>query len=234
MSKTKEKRKISRILFLLLLVAIVFSVLLIATVTIINIYVVRSTEDQIIAQDAAIEEDLDCIIVLGAFVYSNGEPSPILKERLDTGISLYKEGVSDKLLLSGDNGQKEYNEVIPMREYALKQGVPDEDIYLDYAGFSTYESMYRLRDIFQVEKAVVVTQTYHLYRALYIGNSLDLNVVGVSAPDRENGQKGRDIREVFARVKSVGLVLTGADPTYLGDTVSLDVPQNNNKEVMKE
>lgn len=215
-------KKILKISMLTILALIALVIVLTA---IINIYMIKSTEDQVLTPDNVGKSSPDCIIVLGAMVYNDGTPSPILKERLDTGIALYKAGVSDKLLMSGDNGQKEYNEVIPMRQYAISNGVSPEDIYLDYAGFSTYESMYRLSEIFQVEKAIVVTQRYHLYRALYIGNSLDIEVTGVSATDRVSGQTGRDIREMFARVKSFWLIITDANPTYLGDTISLDTPQ---------
>lgn len=191
----------------------------------INIYMIKSTEKKIISSHKAIKTNPDCIIILGAMVYSDGTPAPVLKERLDKGIELYKAGVSNKLLMSGDNGTNQYNEVIPMRQYAINNGVAEEDIYLDYAGFSTYESMYRLRDIFQVDSAIVVTQTYHLYRSLYIGDRLGIDIKGVSAKDIPSGQKQRDIREILARVKSFGLVFINADPTYLGDPVPLSEPQ---------
>lgn len=214
-----------RILKKIMTIILILLVLIVAATAAINIYVIKSTEKQIINYKEAIDKSPDCIIVLGAMVYSDGTPSPILQERLDTGIALYKSGVSDKLLMSGDNGQNEYNEVIPMRQYAIDNGVSEEDIYIDYAGFSTYESMYRLRDIFLVEKAVVVTQKYHLYRALYLGNSMGIQVNGVAAADRPTGQTSRNIREILARVKSFGLVIIDADPTYLGDPVPLDTPQ---------
>ena len=110
----------------------------------------------------------DCILVLGAQVKPDGTPSTMLADRLDTAIKLYKDGVAPKILMSGDDGQVEYNEVKIMLEYAKEHGVPAKDIFLDHAGFSTYESVYRAQYIFGVKKMIIVTQKYHEYRALYI------------------------------------------------------------------
>ena len=142
-----------------------------------NFYVIKSTQPQINANyeipgDTATREEVEdlssispeCILVLGASVTSDGVPSPILQDRLDTAIDLYNKGVAPKLLLSGDNGQMVYNEVKAMQNYALEAGVDENDIYLDHAGFSTYESIYRAKYIFKVDSMIVVTQTYHLYR----------------------------------------------------------------------
>lgn len=233
MVRARHQQKKSRKVMIILISVLILVTLAAIVVGVINLYMIRSTESQIVSVEKADENDPDCIIVLGAMVFKDGSPSAILRERLDKGIELYKAGVSDKLLMSGDNGQKQYNEVVPMMEYAIEKGVPQDDIYLDYAGFSTYESMYRLRDIFEVDSAVVVTQQYHLYRALFIGDNLDINISGVAAADKKNGQLSRDIREIFARVKSFFLVVFDADPTYLGDTVSLDEPQDD-KVVLKE
>lgn len=221
----KEKSKIKRILRRIIIFGSAAIAIVICVTAVINIHMVSSTKENIISAEGGRNLDFDCIIVLGAMVYSDGTPSLILKERLDAAIKLYDEGVSDKILMSGDNGQKEYNEVIPMKQYAMEQGIPEENIYLDYAGFSTYESMYRLRDVFKVERAVVVTQRYHLYRALYIGQKLGLEVKGFAAADRKKGQVKREIREFFARIKSFGLIIIDAEPTYLGDPVSLNEPQ---------
>ena len=226
------KRKPVKMMIKILIIILILCLAACAVVAVINIYMIKTTENQIISVEDASQSkksgDLnpDCILILGAMVRGDGTPSLILKERLDTGIELYNAGVSDKILMSGDNGQVEYNEVIAMRQYAIDNGIPQENIYLDYAGFSTYESMYRLRDVFQVKKAIVVTQRYHLYRALYIGNNMEMDVKGVAAADCYGDQKKRDIREIFARVKSFGLVLFNADPTYLGEPVSLEKPQN--------
>ncbi|MBQ3924202.1 MAG: YdcF family protein, partial [Firmicutes bacterium] len=122
-------------------------------------------------------------MVLGAEVKPDGTPSKMLKDRLDKAIELYRNGAAPKLLMSGDDGQVEYNEVKVMMQYAVDAGVPEKDIFLDHAGFSTYESMYRARDVFGVSSMVVVTQKYHEYRALYIAESLGIDVRGVPAEE---------------------------------------------------
>lgn len=168
-------------------------------------------------------ENADCILVLGAGVYSDGTPTPMLKDRLDRGIQLYKLKLAPKILLSGDNGQVEYNEVAVMLSYALEQGIPEEDIFLDHAGFSTYESMYRAKAIFNVKKALVVTQKYHEFRALYIGKRLGLDVIGISANDTSySGNIYREIREVLAREKDFFQCIFKPEPTYLGDTIDIN------------
>lgn len=168
------------------------------------------------------EMNPDCILVLGAAVKGD-VPSKILKDRLDVAIALYEAGVAPKLLLSGDNGQVNYNEVKVMAKYVLDAGVPDEDIFLDHAGFSTYESMYRARDVFTVKTAVVVTQKYHLYRALQIGKALGLDVKGVASDQKSYaGQIYRDIREIAARIKDVFQTIIQPEPTYLGTEIPID------------
>jgi vancomycin permeability regulator SanA len=172
--------------------------------------------------DAAGTHDYDCILVLGAAVYADGSPSPMLKDRLDVGIDLYLAGVAPKLLMSGDNGSENYNEVEVMKDYAISRGVPGEDVFCDHAGFSTYESMYRAADIFGVERMVVVTQTYHLYRAVYDAGAFGIDAVGVASDQREySGQLHRDLREVAARTKDVGMCLFKLEPTFRGEKIDL-------------
>ena len=143
-------------------------------------------------------ESHDCIIVLGAGL-RDGKPSPMLKDRLEKGISLYKAGAAPKLLMSGDHGRTDYNEVQVMKQYAIDAGVPSEDIFMDHAGFSTYESMLRARDIFGVTSPIVVTQKYHLYRAVYIGKSLGIPCLGVATDDfAYGGQFYRSLRECMS------------------------------------
>lgn len=162
------------------------------------------------------------ILVLGGGV-RGGYPTPILKERLDTGIYLYKKGIAPKILMSGDNGSVHYDEVSVMRRYALEQGVPSEDIFMDYAGFSTYESMYRAEYIFGIAKMVVVTQEYHLYRALYIAESMDIEVIGVSATKNIlSGHEIRLTREFFAQTKDFFTTKLKPLPTFLGEQISLE------------
>lgn len=187
----------------------------------INFYVKSSTDQNIISQKEASDlEDIDCILVLGAMVWDNERPSYMLEDRLIQGIDLYDVGASDRIIMSGDHGQADYDEVNIMKQYAVDLGVPSEKIFMDHAGFSTYESIYRARDIFQVDKIVIVTQEYHLYRALYIAEELGLEAYGVPSNPREYaGQSGRDLREVLARLKDFFNVIFEPEPTYLGDTI---------------
>ena len=188
----------------------------------ISIYLCASVKYQIITLDEATKLDADAILVLGARVWDNGSPSGVLEDRLDTGISAYQAGVSDRLLMSGDHGQDDYDEVNAMKDYALEQGIPSENIFMDHAGFSTYESVYRARDIFQVKTVLIVTQEYHLYRALYIARALGLNAYGVAA-DRSvySGIVGFEAREILARVKDFFYTLIQPLPTYLGDVIPI-------------
>lgn len=190
----------------------------------INYVVVFESKDYIYGDSEMPEggKKYDCILVLGASVNLDGEPSLMLKDRLDRGINLYKEGFAPKLLLSGDNGQVEYNEVKIMKEYALEQDVPEEDIFLDHAGFSTYESMYRSKEVFAVKTVLIVTQKYHEYRSIYTAQKLGLQAEGASCREiRYGGQLYRDLREVLARNKDFIKCIIKPKPTYLGDVIDI-------------
>ncbi len=168
----------------------------------INSYVKSSTENLIISEDEALNINPDCIIVLGAGVRSDGSPSPMLQDRLITGIELYEKGVSDRILMSGDHTKKGYDEVNIMKSYATDRGILSEHIFMDHAGISTYDSIYRAKEIFQAERIVIVTQEYHLYRALYVAEKLGVEAYGVPADVRVYaGQEARELREKAARVK---------------------------------
>ena len=196
--------------------------LIMAAPFIISGHVKSSVAANLISEDEAAEYGADCILVLGAGLKADGTPNFMLQDRLDKGIELYKAGAAPKLLLSGDNGQVEYDEVNAMKKYALDAGVPAEDVFLDHAGFSTYESMYRARDIFLVKKAIIVTQKYHQYRSLYIAKGLGIEGYGIIAEPRTyGGQLKRDIREILARDKDFFMVILKPEPTYLGDTIPI-------------
>ena len=186
----------------------------------INVYVRVSTNKQIIKKNEYTElSDIDCIIILGAAIWGD-KPSPMLEDRLLEGINLYQNNVSDKIIMSGDHGRKEYDEVNIMKNYAIQKGIPSENIFMDHAGFSTYESIYRAKDIFEAKKVVIVTQKYHLYRALYIANQLGLEAYGVGADPRQYvGATYREIREILARDKDFIKCIFKPKPTYLGDTI---------------
>lgn len=188
----------------------------------VNAYVKASSDEKIITPEQAAElEDVDCIIVLGCRV-NGSEPSPMLKDRLTVGVELYKAGAAPKLLMSGDHGREEYDEVNAMKQFAIDNDIPSEDIFMDHAGFSTYESMYRAAEIFEADKIIVVSQEYHLYRAIYIAEQLGIEAYGVSS-DLQSYiyQKRYDFRELLARDKDFVQSAFKPVPTYLGDTVSI-------------
>ncbi len=194
--------------------------LLIVGILTVNFYVVLSTKSRIISIDEAKDlTDVDCILVLGAGVYGN-KPRPMLEDRILTGIELYNNGVAKKIIMSGDHGQEDYDEVNVMKSYAIDEGINSSDIFMDHAGFSTYDSIYRLKEIFEVDKVVIVTQEYHLYRALYIAKELEIEAYGVSANLRDYpGQFKREVREILARDKDLVKVIFKPSSTYVGETI---------------
>ena len=188
----------------------------------VSAYVCASTQDRILSLDDASSLNADAILVLGARVWDSGKPSGILEDRIRTGISAYEANASDRLLMSGDHGQEDYDEVNAMRTYALEQGVPSEDIFMDHAGFSTYESLYRARDIFRVKTVVIVTQRYHLYRALYVAEKMGLNAYGIAADlHTYSGMPYFEAREILARLKDFFYTLYMPLPTYLGAQIPI-------------
>jgi vancomycin permeability regulator SanA len=160
-------------------------------------------------------------IVFGAGVWADGTPSPMLADRVQAAVDLYKLGRIRKILMTGDNSSPYYNEVKAMMIYAEEKGVPNSDITLDYAGFSTYESCYRAKEIFGVKQAVLITQSYHLPRAVYTCRALGVEAVGLGTPDwgkfRNNSMIQYNTREVFAVVKALWEVhVTRPTPTFMG------------------
>ncbi|MDD7267690.1 MAG: YdcF family protein [Lachnospiraceae bacterium] len=175
------------------------------------------------AEELQAEDGYQAIMVLGAGITNSNTPTPILKERLDAGIELYRAGAAPKLLMSGDHQTDFHNEVAVMKNYALAQGVPEDDIFLDHAGISTYDSMYRSKAIFGAKKLIVVTQAYHLYRACMIGQLLGMEVTGVVADRRRlSGWLQRDIREAAARPKDLIKALLAPRATHMGESISLE------------
>lgn len=213
------KRCILRGLLALLFAAAAGCLLLIG----INTYVVVQGGRHIRTEEAAAEEgEYDCILVLGCGVHADGTPSPMLRDRLERTAQLYRDGAAEKILVSGDHGTEEYDEVNHMKEYLIGLGIPSEDIFMDHAGFSTYESMYRAKVIFQVQKPLIVTQKYHMYRAVYTARALGLSADGVAAEETAyRGQAVRSAREVLARVKDFFLGIVLPEPSILGDPIPL-------------
>lgn len=224
-----------RLLFRFIKFLIKMGIFIVIVAIVINLFMIKTTEDQIVSSydgtsGSVSNETLveisriepECIMVLGASVHPDGTPSPMLEDRLEAGIELYNRGVAPKLLLTGDNGQIEYNEVEAMKNYAVNAGVPEEDIFLDHAGFSTYDSVYRASYVFGVESMVVVTQEYHLYRTLHGCKKMGIEAVGIGA-DQEvyAGQEYREIREVLARVKDFVMWLIKPEATFLGEAIPI-------------
>ena len=172
----------------------------------VNAYVVVSTEDLMLSSSEVVEiEGADCILVLGCLVKPDGTPSDMLHDRLLTATEVYnimkQAGNGAPLLMSGDSGTAGYDEVGTMRDFAVSAGV-GEEILLDPAGFSTYESVLRAKELYGAEKIVIVTQSYHLHRALFIAEALGMEAYGVSADVRSyRNQFFRDVREILARNK---------------------------------
>jgi len=165
--------------------------------------------------------DLDpaqVVIVLGAGVSAGGELSPVFKERIDTALMIYQAGLVQKVLVSGDNSTLQYNEVIPAREYLIMSGVPEADIFVDYAGFNTYDTMYRARNVFKVESAIIVTQSFHLPRAVVLASAFAIPVQGVSASSNPTRWRN-NMREIAARVKAVGDIVIARYPRYGGPEI---------------
>ena len=216
--KTKKKT-----LRRLLSIVLCLCILGITTLAVINSIVKLSTGKQIISsEEAAKLEDVDCILVLGCFVKDDGRPSDMLHDRLTRGVELYDLGAAPKLLMSGDHGREEYDEVAAMKQFAIDAGIPSEDVFMDHAGFSTYESIYRAKEIFQADKILIVTQEYHLYRAIYIADQLGVEAYGVSSDYHTYvGQFMRDFREMLARVKDCATCIFKPEPTYLGEAIPI-------------
>ena len=189
----------------------------------VNARVKNSVRDRILTPaQAAADGDFDCILVLGCQVWADGSPSMMLRDRIDRGLELYKAGAAPKILMSGDHGTISYDEVNAMKRTAIDAGVPSEDVFMDHAGFSTYESIFRAKAVFQAKRILIVSQEYHLYRALYCAEALGLEACAVAAEDiRYRGQFIRDLREIAARNKDFLKCIFKPDPTFLGDAIPI-------------
>lgn len=183
-------------------------------------YVHAATASQRYADPARLPSER-VAIVFGAGVRPNGTPSRMLADRVQAAVELYKAGRVRKLLMTGDNSRIDYNEVAAMRRYAEQQGVSHQDITLDYAGFSTYQSCYRARVIFGVERAVLVTQQYHLPRAVYTCRHLGVEATGLGTPDWDRYPRSLiilyTVREALATLNALWEVhVSHPLPQFLG------------------
>ena len=190
----------------------------------INAYMYEFTSKYFLTVEEAAEESFDCVLVLGAGVWGEN-PSHLLEERLNKGIEVYKTGCTNRILMSGDHGRVEYDEVNVMKSFAVEKGAVADEVFMDHAGFSTYESMYRSKEIFQVKKVVIVTQKYHLYRAVYDARKLGLDAYGVPADGQYNYtppvRAYNNTREALARCKDFIWCIFKPEPTYLGDAIPI-------------
>ena len=211
--KTKIRKWIKRLLWLMVTLVIVL--------TIINLYILSKTH-KFISTDIANVPSCYTVLVLGANVHSDGAPSQVLADRLDVAEELYKQGKAKKILLTGDHGRKDYDEVNHMRYYLQAKNIPDSVIFTDHAGFDTYNSMCRAKDIFGVDSVIIVTQKFHLNRALYIANAKKLHAFGITA-DRHKypALTYLKFREMFANVKAFFEVLFNTNPVYGGDKIPI-------------
>ncbi len=205
------------VLVILLTLTICFIVGISSFVVGVNAYVMDKGDDTIITSEESEKlDDVDCIVVLGCFVKEDGTPGNILADRLKTAVKLYKNGVAPKIIMSGDHSSEQYNEVASMKNYAVNAGVPSEDVFMDHAGFSTYETMYRAKEVFKAKKIVIVTQEYHLYRSVYIAEKLGMEAYGV-ASEYELDEK----REVLARCKDFMTTIIKPEPANVGKIYSI-------------
>jgi len=210
------KRRLKHLLILFILIMVLGS----TTVLIINDNVESVGASYILSANDV--PKADAILVLGAYVFPSGTVSTMLNDRLTIGYELYEQGKAPKLLVSGDHGQKDYDEVNSMKTFLKDKGVPGQDVFMDHAGFSTYESIYRARDIFKVKKVIIVTQEYHLKRAVFVARELGLEAYGVASDKRDYGQAMvmYKLREVAARNKDfLWAKIIKPEPTFLGDSI---------------
>lgn len=213
---TKFKKAIN----LLLLLALIFAQVPI----LINTYMYEFSSRYFLTVEEASAEEFDCVLVLGAGVWDDG-PSHLLEERLNKGVEVYNTGCTNRILMTGDHGREEYDEVNVMKSFAIEKGAIAEEVFMDHAGFSTYESMYRAKEVFQVKKVVIVTQKYHLYRAVYNARKLGLDAYGVAADGQYNFslpvRTYNNFRESLARCKDFIWCIIKPEPTYLGEAIPI-------------
>lgn len=214
--KSFFKKHFKKILITCLLVGI--------TIFSINLFVIKTTEDYVYTDIKKLPE-VDAIIVLGAKV-SKEKLSYVLEDRLISGVNIIYANKAQAILLSGDHGQKEYDEVNSMRKYILRRNfnIQKEQIFMDHAGFDTYDSMFRAKEIFNIKSAIIVTQDFHINRSVYIARNLGIDAYGFSVDEsmyKESIRLNWRIRELLSRVKAFKDVMISSNPTYLGQKIPI-------------
>ncbi|MBE6633443.1 MAG: SanA protein [Ruminococcaceae bacterium] len=219
----QPRPRLNRWLRITVCLALSLSFLLFGMALCISGAVKHKTRDRIRSADALVSvEPFDCVLVLGCSVYPNGEPSPMLADRMITAVSLMERGVSNRMVVSGDHRRDTYNEVGAMKRFAVERGVASEIIFQDHDGYSTYDSLARIRSVFGAKRIVIVTQGYHLHRALYLAEKLGIEAYGVSADlQAYRKQPIYNLREVLARCKDVYYGLVQPLPEVVSPPVSL-------------
>ena len=218
---------IKKILALRLLRYFILVVLLVLLLTSYLSYHIKSETEQYIYDDIKKIPETYTALVLGASVRSNGELSTMLRDRVESALLLYERGKVTRFLVSGDNRTTNYNEPVAMKKYLQERGVPEEDIFMDFAGFDTYDSVYRASYIFEVDNAIVVSQRFHLPRAVYIARSMGLNFYGYNGDRREYELESRNrFREIAANVKAWLELLINKEPHFKGDKIPITGKNN--------
>ena len=208
------------------IIMIIFTTLIFTT----NLYVIFITNKKIKTIETLNSENIDCVLILGAGIRGTN-PSPMLEDRLLTGMDIYNKKITNKIIVSGDHGRENYDEVNVMKNFLISHKISSENIFMDHAGFSTYDSIYRAKEIFKAKKIIIVTQKYHLYRALYIAKELGIEAYGIEADKRTyKYQLKREIREIAARVKDLIKCIIKPEPKYLGNTI----PVNGNGDLTND
>ena len=215
--KKMNFRKIFKIIFI---VSGLFCIGCLLLTLIINLYMLSYTKDYIYYESDDVPQT-QCVMILGAGVSTSGTISHVARDRVEAALELYHQGKVEKVIISGDHGRRNYDEVNSIKNYLkIMHHINDEDIFMDHAGFSTYESMYRGRDVFLIKDVVVVSQEFHIARAVYIARKLGLEAYGVASDPREySGQTYRDIREILARIKDYFKVKVEPVSTYTGEPI---------------
>lgn len=233
-----KKREWSKLLIKLLkgvfkLIKFIFLICVVLCVAalVMNISVIATSYSDVVQTEDIEDNTYDCILVLGCSVYANGKPSPALRERLDKAIEIYKEGKAKKILMSGDHSGQYYNEVKVMKNYAVANGVPSQDVFLDHYGISTYDSLSRAKSVFELESVIVVTQGYHVYRAVWDAKYFGMETKGVACGNKMTTDIKTNIREFVARCKDFTFCMLKVETEYKGGTISIfgDGDTTNNR-----
>jgi len=223
----KGIKKILRIIKKLFFLWIILGILCVLFVFLINAYIRNSSVKYIVSSESELLSWKYVTMILGAKVRSDWSLSYMLHDRTNTAIEIYKNEKTKKLLVSWDNWKKRYDELRPTRDYLIEHGVSSGDIFLDFAGFDTYDSMYRAKHIFWITGLIISTQCFHQSRAVYIARSLDIDAYWVCADKRKYyGMRYNYFRETLATVKARFDVMFDAEPYFDWDYVSITGESN--------